>query len=90
MKHHWYGGLPVLGFEADLLKTLVAMAADSIYMVIMGTCCGNLSDIDLDWIFSFFLEVTKTTIMSRIVSNFGQIRHQAAESAALECFEKSP
>ena len=27
------------------------MAADSIYRVIMGKCCGSLSDIDLDWIF---------------------------------------
>ena len=51
MKHHWYGGLPVVGFEVDRLRTPVAMAADSIYRVIMGKCCGKLSDIDLDWIF---------------------------------------
>ena len=37
-----------------------------------------------------FLQVTRTTITSRMSSNFGQVRPQIAELAALERLEKSP
>ena len=39
---------------------------------------------------SSFLQVTRTTITSRMSSNFGQVRPQIAELAALERLEKSP
>ena len=40
--------------------------------------------------FSSFLQVTRTTITSRMSSNFGQVRPQIAELAALERLEKNP
>ena len=43
----------------------------------------------LDWIFSF-LQITRTTIKSRMGLIFGQIRPWTVELAALECLEKSP
>ena len=39
---------------------------------------------------SSYLQVTRTTIISRTSSNFGQIRPRTAELAALERLEKSP
>ena len=36
LKHHWDGGKAVLGFDADQIRTLVSMAMDSSYRVIMG------------------------------------------------------
>ena len=36
LKHHWGGGLAVLGFGPDPIKTLVSMATDSSHRVIMG------------------------------------------------------
>ena len=39
---------------------------------------------------SSYSQVTRTTIISRISSNLGQIRHRTAELAALERLEKSP
>ena len=35
-KHHWGGGLTVLGFGPDRIRTLVSMAADSSHSVKMG------------------------------------------------------
>ena len=39
---------------------------------------------------SSFLGITRPTIRSRMSSNFGQVRPQIAELAALERLEKSP
>ena len=39
---------------------------------------------------SSYLQVMKTTIISRTSSNLGQIRPRTAELAALERHEKSP
>ena len=39
---------------------------------------------------SSYLQVTRTTIISRTSSNLGQIRSRTAELAALERLEKSP
>ena len=35
-EHHWGGGLTVLGFGLDRIRTLVSMATDSSHRVIMG------------------------------------------------------
>ena len=35
-KHHWGGGLTVLGFRQDRIITLVSMATDSSHRFIMG------------------------------------------------------
>ena len=35
-EHHWGGGLIVLGFWLDPIRTLVSMATDSSHRVIMG------------------------------------------------------
>ena len=35
-KHHWGGGLTVLGFRLDQMRTLVSIATDSSHRVIMG------------------------------------------------------
>ena len=39
---------------------------------------------------SLFLQVTRTTLNSRMVSKLGKIRPQTAELAAFERLEKSP
>ena len=39
---------------------------------------------------SSYLQVTRTTIISRTILNLGQIRPRTAELAALERLEKSP
>ena len=39
---------------------------------------------------SSFLGITRTTITSRMSSNFGWVRPQVAELAAIERLEKSP
>ena len=36
LRHHWGGGLTALGFRLDWIRTLVSMATDSSYRVIMG------------------------------------------------------
>ena len=36
LKHHWGGGKAALGFGADQIRTLVSMATDISYRVIMG------------------------------------------------------
>ena len=41
-------------------------------------------------VFFSYLQVTRTTIISRTSSNLGQIRPRNAELAALERLEKSP
>ena len=41
-KHHCGGGLPVLGFEADKVRTLVSMATDSSHRLIMGKSLSTL------------------------------------------------
>ena len=35
-EHHWGGGLSVLSFEPDRIRTLVFMATDSSHRAIMG------------------------------------------------------
>ena len=35
-EHHWGGGLTVLDFGLDRIRTLVSMATDSSYSVILG------------------------------------------------------
>ena len=36
LKHHWGGGKASVGFDPDLIRTLVSMATDSSHRVIMG------------------------------------------------------
>ena len=36
LKYHWGGGKAALGFEPDRIGTVVSMATDSSYMVIIG------------------------------------------------------
>ena len=72
-KHHWDGGLAALGFGSDPIRTLVSMATDSSHRVIMGKPCDHSSYFILIGS-SLFLQVTRTTIKSRMGSKFGRIR----------------
>ena len=36
LKHHWGGGKASVGFDPDLIRTLVSMATDSSHRVVMG------------------------------------------------------
>ena len=36
LKHHWDGGKASVGFDPDLIRTLVSIANDSSHRVIMG------------------------------------------------------
>ena len=42
LKHHWVGGKDALGFGPDQIGTLVSMATDSSYRVIMGKMLSAL------------------------------------------------
>ena len=43
LNHHWGGEKTVLGFSPDWITTLVSMATDSSYRVIMGKICDHSS-----------------------------------------------
>ena len=66
------------------------MATDSLHRVIMGeNLVATLAP--SYFIGSFlFLQVTRTTILSQMSSNFGHIRSWTAEFAAIERLEKNP
>ena len=79
-----------LGFGPGRIGTLVSMATDSSHRLIMGeNVVSTLAPSFLIRV-SSYLQVTRTTIISRTSSNLGQIRPRTAELAALERFEKSP
>ena len=39
LEHYWGGGLSVISFRPDRIRTLVSMATDSSHRVIMGKFC---------------------------------------------------
>ena len=41
LKHHWGGGKASVGFDPDLMRTLVSMATDSCHRVIMGKTASS-------------------------------------------------
>ena len=84
LKHHWGGGKAALGFGKDRTKTLVSIG----HRVIMGKSCEPSSTFIVDWIL-FILQVTRTTIKSRMSSKFGQIGPPTTKLAALERLKKS-
>ena len=90
LKHHWGGGKAVIGFGPDRIGTLVSMANDSSHRVIMGK--NLVSTLAPSFLIgsSSYLQVTRTTIISRTSSHFGQIRPRTAELAALERLKKIP
>ena len=90
LKHHWVGGKEALGFGPDRIRTLVSMATDSSHRVIMGENVVNTQGPSFLIGSSSYLQVTRTTIISRTSSNLGRIRPRTAELAALERLEKSP
>ena len=66
------------------------MATDSSHRVIMGENVVNtLAPSFLIGSFSY-LQIMRTTIISRTSSNFGRIRIRTAELAALELLKKFP
>ena len=72
-KHHWVGGKDALGFGPDRIRTLVCMATDSSHRVIMGKNVVNTLAPSFLIGSSSYLQVTRTTIISRTNSNLGQI-----------------
>ena len=72
-EHHWGGGVTVLGFGLDRIRTLVSMATDSSHRVIMGE--NLVTTLAPSFLIgsSLFLQVTSTTIISRMGSKFGKI-----------------
>ena len=53
-EYYWGGGLFVLGFGSDRMRTLVSMATNSSHMVIMGKSCDHSSFFIYNW-FVFIL-----------------------------------
>ena len=41
LKHHWVGGKVSVGFDLDRIRTLVSMATDSSYRVVMGKTASS-------------------------------------------------
>ena len=79
LKHYWGEGKAALGFGLDRIGTLVSMATDSSHRVIIRGGGG----ISLAPSFligsSSYLQVKRTTIISRTSSIFGKIRSGTAE-----------
>ena len=90
LKHHLCGGLIALGFGPGRIGTLVSMATDSSHRVIMEKNLVNALAPSFLIRSSSFLQVTRTTIISRTSLKFGQTGPRTAELAALERLEKSP
>ena len=90
LKHHWGGGKAARDFWPDRIGTLVSMATDSSHWVIMGE--NLVSTLAPSFLIgsSSYLQVTRTTIISRTSSNFSQIRQRTADIAALERLKKFP
>ena len=89
LKHHWVGGKAAICFRPDRIRTLVSMATDSSHRVIMG---GNLvSTLAPSFLIgsSSYLQVLRTTKISRRSLNLGQIRLRTAVLAGLERLKKS-
>ena len=74
LKHHWVGEKDTLGFGPDRTRTLVSMATDSSHRVILGENVVNTLAPSFLIRSSSYLQVTRTTIISRTSSNLGQIR----------------
>ena len=89
LNNHWGGGKAALCFGPDRIGTLVSMATDSSHRVIMGENVTTLAPSILIGS-SSYLQVTRTSIISRTSSKSGQIGQRTAELAALERLEKSP
>ena len=66
------------------------MATDSSHRVVMGKNLVTTLAPSFLICSSLFLQVTRTTIKSRMGSKFGKIRPGTYELAALERLEKSP
>ena len=76
-----------VGKEADWIKTLVSMATECPYWLKMGKMvCPPFLGCFWSDLFSY-LQVTRTCILSRTSSNFGQIGPLNTELAALERLE---
>ena len=67
-EHYLGGGLTVLGFRLDRIRTLVSMATDISHRVIMGE--NLVTTLAPPFLIgsSLFLQVTRTTIKSRMGS----------------------
>ena len=57
--------------------------------LLWGKSCYHSSYFIFDWFF-FIVQVTSTTIKSRMGSKFGKIQPWTEELAAIECLENSP
>ena len=89
LKRHWGGGKAALGFGPDRIGTLVSMATGSSHRVIMEKILlALLRHFSIGS--STYLQVTRTTIISRMSSNFGQIQPRTVGLAALERLDKIP
>ena len=86
LEHYWSEGFAALGFGRDQIRTLVSMATDNSHKVIMVTTLAPSFLIGS----SLFLQVTRTTIKSRMTSNLGRIRQGTHELAAIERLGKIP
>ena len=83
--HHCGGGLTAFGFGQDRIRTLVSMATGYNGENIVSSLAPSFLIGS-----SLFLQVTRTTIKSRLGSKFGPIGPGTYELAALERLEKSP
>ena len=77
--------MTALGFEQDRIRTLLYMATDYNGENLVTTLTSSFLIGS-----SLFLQVTRTTIKSRMGLKFGKIGPKTYELAALEPLEKSP
>ena len=89
LEHHLGGGLTVLGFGQDRIRTLVSMATDSSHRVIMGKILWPFKFFIFDWFF-FILAGNEDNHKISNGFKFGKIGPGFHELIALERLEKSP
>ena len=89
LKHHWGGGKASVGFDLDLIRTLVSMATVSPHRVTVGKTVSSNSRMFLIGTFLIF-QVTMTCMRAWMSSKFGRIRPWTTELSALERMKKNP
>ena len=87
LKHHWGGGKASVGFDLDLIRTLVSMATVSSHRVTVGKTASSYSRMFLIGTL-LILACTMTCIKAWLSSKFGRIRPWTTELTALQFMKK--
>ena len=88
LKHHWGGGKASVGFDLDLIRTLVSITTVSSHSVTVGKTASYNSRM---FLIGTFLILAGIDDMHESLDEFeiGRIRPWTTELAALQCMKKT-